>query len=68
MIAAFGKQLVLGGKIDADLGRAFNRAQDIRLLADYDAEPPALDIAATAIEQAEAFVAAVSTMIAGLGG
>jgi len=59
LIAEFGKTIVLGGHIDADLGRAFNRVQDIRLLADYDAEPPSLDDAQWAVEQAENFVAAI---------
>jgi uncharacterized protein (UPF0332 family) len=58
LIAEFGKKIVLGGHIDAELGRAFNRVQDIRLLADYDAEQPSFDDARWAVEQAEAFVAA----------
>jgi len=65
-IAAFGKELVLGGKIHADFGRAFNKVQDMRLLADYDAEPPEPEAAKSAVVLAEAFVAAVRGMIAGL--
>jgi uncharacterized protein (UPF0332 family) len=59
LIAEFGKKIVLGGLIDATLGRALNRVQDIRLLADYDAEQPSRDDAQWAVEQAEAFVAAI---------
>jgi uncharacterized protein (UPF0332 family) len=59
LIAEFGKKMVLGGLIDAALGRAFNRVQDIRLLADYDSEPPSLDDAEWAVEQAEAFVVTI---------
>jgi uncharacterized protein (UPF0332 family) len=66
LIAAFGKELVLGGRIDAAVGRAFNKVQDMRQLADYSAEPPALDDAQSAIEQAEAFVAAIRSMIGAL--
>lgn len=66
LIAAFGKELVLGGLIDAGFGRAFNKVQDIRQLADYSAEPPPLDEAQSAVEQAEAFVAAIRAMIARL--
>ncbi len=61
LIAEFGKKIVLGGQIDAALGRAFNRVQDIRLLADYDAEQPSREDAQWAVEQAEAFVAAIQT-------
>ena len=63
LIAEFGKKIVLGGQIDANFGRALNRVQDIRLLADYDAAPPSLTDAAWCVEQAEAFVAAVRGMI-----
>ena len=42
LIAAFGKQLVQSGLTDAALGRAFNKVQDTRQLADYSAEPPSL--------------------------
>jgi uncharacterized protein (UPF0332 family) len=59
LIAEFGKKIVLGGQIDAAHGRAFNRVQDIRLLADYDAEQPSREDAQWAVEQAEAFVAAI---------
>ena len=58
-IAEFGKKIVLGGQIDAMLGRALNRVQDIRLLADYDAKQPSLDDAPWSVEQAEVFVAAI---------
>ena len=61
LIAEFGKKLVLAGQIDANLGRALNRVQDIRLLADYDAAPPSLADAAWCVEQAEAFIATISS-------
>lgn len=64
LIAEIGKKLVLGGQLDASLGRAFNRVQDIRLLADYDAAPPPLADAAWCVEQAEAFLAAIRAMLA----
>jgi uncharacterized protein (UPF0332 family) len=63
LIAEFGKRLVLGGQIDANLGRALNRVQDIRLLADYDATPPSLTDAAWCVEKAKIFVAAIRTMV-----
>jgi uncharacterized protein (UPF0332 family) len=66
LIADFGKKLVLGGQIDASIGRAFNKVEEMRLLADYSAEPPPLDKTQGAVEQAEVFVAAVRSLIAGL--
>ena len=63
LIAAFGKELVQSGRLDAALGRAFNKVHDTRQLADYSAEPPSLADAAWAVDQAEAFVAAVRTGI-----
>jgi uncharacterized protein (UPF0332 family) len=59
LIAEFGKSLVLSGHIDAHFGRAFNRAHDIRLLADYNAEPPSIEDAKWLVEQAEALLAAI---------
>jgi uncharacterized protein (UPF0332 family) len=59
LIAAFGKQLVQAGFVDAALGRGFNKVQDTRRLADYTAEPPLLEDAASCVEEAAAFVAAI---------
>ncbi len=59
LIAEFGKKLVLSAQIDAAFGRAFNKVHDMRLLADYSSELPPLDQARWAVEQAEAFVAAI---------
>ncbi len=59
LITEFGKRLVLGGQIDAAHGRAFNKVQEMRLLADYSAEPPSRADAQEAVEKAAAFVAAI---------
>ena len=66
LIAEFGKRLVLGGQIDAAHGRAFNKAQEIRLVSDYSAEPPPFDDAQGAVEKAEAFVASIRGLVARL--
>ena len=66
LIAEFGKKLVLGGQLDATHGRAFNKVQEMRLVSDYSAEPPSLDNAQEAVEKAEAFVAAIRSLIAKL--
>ena len=59
LIAEFGKKLVLSGLVEAAFGRAINKVEDMRLLADYSAEPPPLEDAKWAVEQAEAFVEAM---------
>jgi uncharacterized protein (UPF0332 family) len=64
LIAEFGKKLVRGGQIDASVGRALNKVGEMRLLANYSAEAPPLDKTQGAVEQAEAFVAAVRSLIA----
>ena len=53
--------------MDASFGRALNQVQDIRLLADYSDEPPPLDRARWAVEQAEVFVAAEQEKRPGFG-
>ena len=59
LIAEFGLQLVQTGKIDSAFGRSINRVQEIRLIADYSADPPPFGDAASAVEKAEQFVAAM---------
>ena len=65
LIAEFGKKLVLGGHVDASVGRASNKVE-MRLLADYGGELPPLSHGQAAVEQAQAFVAAVHGLIEGL--
>ncbi len=60
LIGAFGKHLVLSGQIDPSLGRSINKVQHLRQLADYTGDPLPLEDARSAVEQAGAFVAALS--------
>ncbi len=62
LIAAFGKHLVLTGRLDASLGRSLNMVESLRLTADYFGEPPSSEDAAWAIGEAEIFVAAVQSL------
>ncbi len=59
LIGAFGKHLVLGARVDRDLGRALNEVQRLRQIADYIGDPPSLDDATRAVQQAEVFVTAM---------
>lgn len=59
LIAAFSLRMVKPGRISVDLGRALNRAEEIRLVADYKGESVDHEIATWTVEQAGVFVAAV---------
>jgi uncharacterized protein (UPF0332 family) len=61
LIAAFGRYLVLPGLLPSELGKALNKAESVRILADYTGEAIELDKAAEMVEQARQFVAAVET-------
>jgi len=63
LIAAFGKHLVLAGQVDQALGRAINKVQHFRQLADYTGDTFPLEDTAWAVEQAEVFVAAMRARI-----
>jgi uncharacterized protein (UPF0332 family) len=67
LVSLFAQELVKEGKVGIEHGRAFGRVQKTRLLADYTADPPATLETQEAIGLAEAFVAAIGSMIAGLG-
>lgn len=59
LISAFSLQLVKTGHVPIELGRALNRAEELRLIADYKGDPVEPAQAAWAVEQAEAFVDAM---------
>jgi uncharacterized protein (UPF0332 family) len=63
MIASFGRNLVQTGRLSPELGRSLNRVHELRLTADYLAEPVPLDKAKQAIDEAVAFVAAIRELI-----
>jgi uncharacterized protein (UPF0332 family) len=59
LISAFSLQLVKTGRVPIELGRALNRAEELRLIADYKGDPAEPAQAAWAVEQTEAFVDAM---------
>ncbi len=59
LIAAFGLQLVKPGRLPRELGRMLNRAEEVRLLADYTGGSVEPAEAREALSQAENFVEAV---------
>ena len=63
LIAAFSLHLVKTGKIPVELGRALNRAEELRLIADYRGDPIEREQAEWAVKQASIFIRAIREMI-----
>ncbi|MGE4048146.1 MAG: HEPN domain-containing protein [Acetobacteraceae bacterium] len=63
LIASFGRHLVQAGHVPAELGRSLNRLHELRLTADYLAEPVPLDRARRAIEEAVSFVIGIRDLL-----
>ncbi len=63
LVALFGQRIVIAGHVLAEHGEALNKVQRFRQIADYSGDPVSLESARLAVEQAEAFVAAVRSMI-----
>lgn len=56
LISAFSLHLVKPGRVSIELGRALNRVEEIRLVADYKGDPVEIERAKWAVQQAEEFV------------
>ena len=56
LIAASGKHLVLTGLLPSELGKALNKAESIRILADYTGDDIETDKAAELVAQARLFI------------
>ncbi len=56
LISAFGEHLVKTGRIPREMGRVLNRAEEIRLVADYQGDSVELEDAKEMVEKAENFV------------
>jgi uncharacterized protein (UPF0332 family) len=59
LIAAFGRHLVLTGLLPSDLGKSLNRAESIRILADYTGEDIEHEKAAEIVDLAGLFITAI---------
>ncbi len=62
LITAFSLHVVKPGLVAIDHGRALNKVEDLRLIADYRSDPVTVENAAWALEQAQAFLAAVQSL------
>jgi uncharacterized protein (UPF0332 family) len=56
LIASFSLHLVKPGLFPVELGRSFNKAEDLRLMADYKGDPISAEDALWTVQQAQAFV------------
>jgi uncharacterized protein (UPF0332 family) len=63
LISAFSLQLVKPGILPTDLGKNFNRAAEIRFIADYTGDEVAPEKAAWLISQAEEFVQIIQSSL-----
>lgn len=59
LIAAFSLHLVKTDRVPVALGKALNRAEELRLIADYKGDPVAKEEATWAVLQAQEFVHAM---------
>ena len=58
---AFALHVVKQGLFPADIGKAIQQIEELRLIADYDGNPLEVDDASQAVMQAQIFVAEVIT-------
>jgi uncharacterized protein (UPF0332 family) len=56
LIAAFSLHLVKPGLFPIELGRAFNRTEDLRLVADYKGDPITKEEALWAVHHSKSFL------------
>jgi uncharacterized protein (UPF0332 family) len=63
LISAFSMNLVKTNKLPVELGRIFNKVEDMRLMADYLEKSIEVVRSEWAVEQAEIFITQVKTQI-----
>jgi uncharacterized protein (UPF0332 family) len=61
LISAFSLHLVKTGRVPVTLGKALNKAEELRLVADYKGDSIEHEEAAWAVNQAQDFVQAMQT-------
>ena len=65
IMGAFDARLVRTDTVPRELGRLFRHAQELRLVGDYRTDSVGEEDAATAVEEAERFVAAMVALVGG---
>lgn len=61
LVSAFSLHLVKTGRVSVELGKALNRAEELRLVADYKGEPVEAEYAAWAVRVSQEFVQAMQS-------
>ena len=61
LISAFSLHLVKTGRVSVELGKTLNRAENLRLVADYKGDSIDKEDAAWAVSQAQDFVQAMQS-------
>jgi uncharacterized protein (UPF0332 family) len=59
LISAFSLHLVKPGTFPVELGKSFNKTEDLRLIADYKGDPLSVEDARWAVAHAGVFVSAI---------
>ena len=59
LISAFSLHLVKAGRVSVELGKTLNKAEELRLVADYKGDAVEKEDAAWAVSQAQTFVQAM---------
>lgn len=62
LISAFSLHLVKTRRVPLEFGKALNKVEDLRLIADYKGDPLDQSDAAWAVAQADSFVAAMQNL------
>ena len=68
LMQAFSAQLVKDGPVSKDLGRQLKRAEELRLMADYNGESVDLPVATELVAQARGFVQAMQALFFDVSG
>ena len=61
LITAFSLHLVKTGRVPVELGKALNKVEDMRLIADYRGDSVELSDATWVVDQADTFVRAMAS-------
>ena len=56
LISAFSLHLVKSGRVPIEFGKTLNKAEELRLIADYKGDPIEIDAASWVVAEAHSFV------------
>lgn len=62
LISVFSLHLVKSGRVPVELGKTLNKAEELRLLADYKGDPVEIEDAVWVVHQAHNFVQVMQTL------